>query len=82
MPKLWDYSQNDKIALITALRGVHNSISPARNLFLFQVSNNNKSLQIIIIHYFQKINLSVPEKNFQRQQYSITLMVSVSQRVI
>ena len=82
MPKLWDYSQNDKIALITGLRGVHNSISPARNLFLFQVSNNNKSLQIIIIHYFQKINLSVPEKNFQRQQYSITLMVSVSQRVI
>ena len=82
MPKLWDYSQNDKIALITGLWGVHNAISPARNLFLFQVSNNNKSLQIIIIHYFQKINLSVPEKNFQRQQYSITLMVSVSQRVI
>ena len=54
MPKLWDYSQNDKIALITGLWGVHNSISPARNLFLFQVSNNNKSLQIIIIHYFQK----------------------------
>ena len=76
-----DYSKMIKFELtnnypnhaFTGLWGVHNSCS---KLFMISSINipiyKNKSLQIIIIHYFQKINLSLPEKNFQRQKYSIT----------